>query len=532
VANPLEHVDVLVVGAGLSGIGAGYHLQANCPSKTYAILEARDCIGGTWDLFRYPGVRSDSDMHTLGYAFRPWSGAKAIADGGSILRYVRETASQYGIERQVRFRHRVVRAEWSSVEEHWVVEATRTENGETVRMTCDFLFMCSGYYRYDQGYTPELVGSERFGGRLVHPQHWPEDLDYEGKRVVVIGSGATAITLVPAMARTAAHVTMLQRSPSYVISLPAEDPVATYLRHKLPKRLAYSIVRWKNVMLTLLSFQLSRRRPAIVKAMIRRGLEAQLPAGYDIDRHFTPRYNPWDQRLCVVPDGDLFEAIGTGRVSVLTERIETFTERGLTLASGAELEADVIVTATGLNLLAVGGVEIAVDGRSIEPGKSTMYKGMMLSGVPNLAVAFGYTNASWTLKADLTCEWVCRLLRHMDRNGYGECRPLEPDRSVAREPFIDFSSGYVRRSVDQFPKQGSTRPWRLHQNYALDILALRYRRIEDGILQFSRVDRGRPECGGAWDDRVARDPPPQRLWLCASRSHELLVWRVVHVECG
>ncbi|MCW3064772.1 MAG: flavin-binding family monooxygenase [Solirubrobacterales bacterium] len=484
----LEHVDVLIVGAGLSGVGAGYHLQENLPGKTYAILEARDAIGGTWDLFRYPGIRSDSDMYTLGYAFKPWEEAKAIADGPSILSYVRQTASDNGIDEHIRFHHRVVRAEWSTADARWTVEARRgdtRETVETVRITCGFLFMCSGYYRYDRGYTPEFAGMERFGGRIVHPQHWTDDVDYAGKRVVVIGSGATAVTLVPAIAERAAHVTMLQRSPSYIVSLPAEDAIANFLRRVLPARIAYGIVRWKNVLLTMASFQLSRRRPRVMKAIVRKGLERQLPPGYDLDTHFKPRYDPWDQRLCLVPNGDLFEALRAGSASVVTDQIDTFTESGLTLTSGAELEADLIVTATGLNLLALGGMEIAVDGREVALPETMSYKGMMLSGVPNLAIALGYTNASWTLKCDLTCGYVCRLLEHMDARGYRACTPLNRDPSVEAQPFIDFSSGYVLRSIDKFPKQGSKPPWRLYQNYARDILTLKFGAVEDGVMEFT-----------------------------------------------
>jgi monooxygenase len=481
----LEHFDVLIVGAGLSGVGAGYHLQANCPGKTYAILEARDCIGGTWDLFRYPGIRSDSDMFTLGYSFRPWREAKAIADGPSILSYVRQTAAENGIEERVRFHHRVTRAEWSSQENRWTVEAYRSDTGEIVALTCGFLLMCSGYYRYDEGYTPDFPGTESFRGRIVHPQKWTEDIDYAGKRVVVIGSGATAVTLIPAIAESAEHVTMLQRSPSYVVSLPAEDPIANFVRRLLPAKLAYSLVRWKNVLVTMLVFQLSRRRPGLVKALVRRGVEKRLPQGFDVDTHFKPSYGPWDQRLCLVPDGDLFDAICDGRASVVTDHIETFTEDGLKLASGAELEADLIVTATGLNLLTLGGMQIAVDGREVDVSQTMSYKGMMLGGVPNLAMAFGYTNASWTLKCDLTCGYVCRLLNHMEEQGFRQCTAVNSDPSITELPFIDFSSSYVQRSIHLFPKQGSRAPWRLYQNYALDILALRYGAIDDGAMQFS-----------------------------------------------
>jgi monooxygenase len=484
-AEPLEHVDVLIVGAGLSGIGAACHLQANCPGKSYTILEARDRIGGTWDLFKYPGIRSDSDMYTLGYVFKPWKESKSIADGSSILNYVRETAVDNGVESKIRFNQRVARAEFSSADARWTVEVVRTDTGESTRMSCSFLFLCSGYYRYDEGYTPEFPGSERFAGQIVHPQHWSEDIDYAGKRVVVIGSGATAVTLVPSMARDAAHVTMLQRSPSYIVSLPAEDPIAKALRRFLPAKLAYPIMRWKNVLLTMASFQLSRRRPQAMKALVRKGLERQLPAGYDIDKHFKPNYDPWDQRLCLVPNGDLFDAIAGGSASIVTDRIETFTETGVKLVSGAEIEADVIVTATGLNLLVLGGLEFCVDGQEIALADTMSYKGMMLSGTPNMAFALGYTNASWTLKCDLTCEYVCRLLNHMDAHGYTQCVPRRRDPSVTEQPIIDFSSGYVQRSIDKFPKQGSKAPWRLHQNYALDILNLRLGSLTDGTMEFS-----------------------------------------------
>ncbi len=478
---PTEHFDVLVVGAGISGVAAGCHLKDKCPGKAFAILEARGAVGGTWDLFRYPGVRSDSDMYTLGYRFRPWPDAKTIADGSSILEYVRSTAREHGVDGAIRFHHRVVRAQWSSADARWTVEVERTDTGETVVFTCGFLFGCTGYYRYDEGYKPRFEGTERFGGRIVHPQEWPEDLDYAGRRVVVIGSGATAVTLVPAMAREAAHVTMLQRSPSYVVSLPGEDPLARTLHRFLPRRLVYPIVRWKNVAMTMASFELSRRRPRVAKALIRKAVQRRLPRGYDVDTHFRPRYDPWDQRLCLVPDGDLFEAISAGRASVVTDRIETFTEKGLRLASGAELEADVIVTATGLNLLPVGGIALTVDGRDVELPEKITYKGMMLEGVPNMAFAVGYTNASWTLKCELTCEYVCRLLNHMDAHGQRICLPRNRDPSVVPEPLIDFSSGYVVRSIAKFPKQGSRIPWRLYQNYPRDILMLRHGPVGDGV---------------------------------------------------
>ena len=482
---PNEHFDVLVVGAGLSGIGAGYHLQTECPNRTYAIFEGRDTLGGTWDLFRYPGIRSDSDMYTLGYSFRPWEEAKAIADGPSILNYVRQTAKDNGIDKKIRFQHRVKRASWSSEDSRWTVEAERGPSNETIRVTCNFLFMCSGYYNYEAGYTPEFAGRERFQGRIVHPQKWSEDIDYAGKRVVVIGSGATAVTLVPAMAEKAAHVVMLQRSPSYVLSLPGEDILANALRRYLPSTVAYGITRWKNVLLTMAFYQVSRRWPDFMRGLIRKGTIAALGENYDVDTHFKPKYNPWDQRMCLVPDADLFRALKKGTASVVTDEIETFTEKGLKLKSGAELEADLVVTATGLDLLAYGGMKLVVDGEEIELNKKIGYKGMMLSGVPNFASALGYTNASWTLKCDLTCEYVCRLLNHMEKHGYQVCTPRQNDPSVEAAPWIDFTSGYVQRAIDTFPKQGSRRPWKLYQNYALDIVSLRFGRIDDGVMQYS-----------------------------------------------
>jgi len=484
VTTTTEHVDVLIIGAGLSGIGAAHHLQSAFPDRTYAILEGRDAIGGTWDLFRYPGVRSDSDMHTLGYRFRPWTQAKAIADGPAILRYIRDTATEAGIDRHIRFGYRVQRAAWSTQDARWTVEAVH--GGEPVRLTTSFLYLCTGYYRYDTGHAPPFPGIERFGGTVVHPQRWPENLDYTGKKVVVIGSGATAVTLVPAMADRAAHVTMLQRSPTYILALPAEDAIANGLRRLLGARRAYPIVRWKNVLIGTLIYQLSRRRPRIVQSMLRKAAIRQLPPGYDVDTHFKPRYQPWDQRLCLIPDGDLFAAISQGRVSVVTDHVAGFTEAGLRLQSGTELAADVVVTATGLQLLVFGGIRLAVDGREVKLPETMAYKGMMLTGVPNFAFTVGYTNASWTLKADLVSEYVVRLLRYLDTHGYDQAVPANDDPTVTERPLLDFQAGYVLRSIDEFPKAGSRAPWQLGMSYAHDVLNLRHGRLDDGAMRFSR----------------------------------------------
>jgi monooxygenase len=481
---PGEHLDVLIIGAGLSGIGAAHHLQSAFPDRTYAILEARDAIGGTWDLFRYPGVRSDSDMYTLGYRFRPWTQAKSIADGPAILRYIRDTATEAGIDRRIRFGHRVVRAAWSTPEARWTVEAVH--RGEPVRLTTDFLYVCTGYYRYDGGHAPRFPGLDRFAGTVIHPQHWPDDVDYTGKRVVVIGSGATAVTLVPALADRAAHVTMLQRSPTYILSMPTEDAMAGGLRRLLGARRAYPVVRWRNIVLGTLIYRLSRRRPGIVKSMIRKGARRQLPPGYAVDTHFKPSYQPWDQRLCLVPDGDLFAAIRAGRASVVTDHIAEFAEAGIRLASGAELAADIVVTATGLRLLALGGIELTVDGRPVNLPETLAYKGMMLSGVPNFVFTIGYTNASWTLKADLVSDYVVRLLRYLDTHGYDQCVPTNDDPTVTERPLLDFQAGYVLRSVDEFPKAGSRRPWQLGMSYAHDLLTMRHGPIDDGAMRFSR----------------------------------------------
>ena len=483
-----EHFDVLVVGAGLSGVGAGYWLQNLCPNKSYAIIEARERKGGTWDLFRYPGIRSDSDMFTLGYSFKPWTDPKAIADGPSILRYIEETARENGIDEKIRYSQRMISADWSSEDARWTV-AIETPNGRA-SYTCGFLYMCSGYYRYDHGYLPAFAGMGDFGGQIVHPQAWPENLDYAGKRIIVIGSGATAMTLVPEMAKSAAHVTMVQRSPTYVVARPSKDAVADWLRAKLPARTAYALSRWKNVLFGMYFYNLCKRKPEKVKAYLLKLVREQLPAGYDVGRDFAPRYNPWDQRLCLITDGDLFEAIRENRASIATGAIERFTEKGLRLADGREIEADIIVTATGLELQMLGGARLSVDSKPVEPGKTLNYKGMMFSDVPNMAATFGYTNASWTLKADLIGQYVCRILNLMDAKGQRIVIAHNDDPDMPVESFVDFSSGYFQRVIDQLPKQGARKPWKLYQNYAKDLLALRYGQVEDGVLRFSNPPAG------------------------------------------
>jgi cation diffusion facilitator CzcD-associated flavoprotein CzcO len=482
-----DHVDVLIVGAGISGIDAACRLRERCPGRTFAILEARGEIGGTWDLFRFPGIRSDSDMYTLSFPFRPWRGSQAIVGGGEIRDYVRDTAREYGIDRAIRFHHRVVAAEWSGPEARWHVEAERIDTGETVRLTCGFLFGCTGYYRYEAGYAPEFPGTERFRGAIVHPQTWPDDVDYAGKRVVVIGSGATAVTLVPALAGRAAHVTMLQRSPSYVISLPAVDPLARVVRRVLPDQAAYRVLRAKNSLLAILIWIFSKRRPQAMRRLIRRLAQRQLPPGFDVDTHFNPRYDPWDERMCIIPDNDLFAAISSGGVSVVTDRVETFTETGIRLASGAELEADLVVTATGLKLQPLGGMRLAVDGRAVDLADTFAYRGMQVSGVPNLAFAFGYINQSWTLGADLTALQLCRLLNHMQRHGYTTVTPRHPGDGEAGLPFAELSSGYIVRDIGAFPKQAAAEPWRREQNYAQNRRVVLRSPLDDPALEFARA---------------------------------------------
>jgi cation diffusion facilitator CzcD-associated flavoprotein CzcO len=487
-----EHLDVLIAGAGLSGICAAYYLQTRCPTKRYAIFEARSSMGGTWDLFRYPGVRSDSDMFTLGYSFRPWPEVKAIADGAAILRYLKQTAAEYGIDRTIRYEQRIVGANWSSENARWTVDVERGPSRERLQVTCGFLFICSGYYDYEAGYTPSWPGVEDFSGPIVHPQFWPEELDYAGKRVVVIGSGATAVTLVPALAERAAQVTMLQRSPSYIVSLPSVDRFANRMRRRLPGMLAHRIARWRSLMQSMYLFVVARRQPAATRGAILALTRSELGPGFDVERHFTPRYNPWEQRLCLVPDSDLFAAIRSGKASIVTDEIERFSEHGLRLCSGETLEADIIISATGLVMRLLGGAQLLVDGALVEPGKTLSYKGMMMEGVPNAATAFGYTNASWTLKAELIAAYVCRLLNHMDAHGYQQCTP-RGDATLTSEDALDFSSGYIRRAIHSLPRQGGRPPWRNHQNYLRDLLAMRFNKLDDGAMEFKAAN---PQASG------------------------------------
>lgn len=480
-----EYVDVLIVGAGVSGVGAAHHLQQRAPGKSYMILEARDGMGGTWDLFRYPGIRSDSDMHTFGYAFKPWEDGKVFADGPAIRNYVKETADESGITPNIRFKHRVLSSNWNSRTARWEVEAKRTDTGERVRVECRFLMMCSGYYRYDHGHVVHWEGEKDFAGDIIHPQHWREDYDYSGKKVVIIGSGATAVTLVPAMAEKAEHVTMLQRSPTYIAPRPSVDPVANFLRKILPRKAAYSATRIKNVLISIIFFEIAQRWPGWVKNQVHKYIRDELGEDYDIDKHFTPKYNPWDERFCAAPDGDFFQSLKKGEASVVTDHIERFTKTGIQLKSGEHLEADLIIPATGLEMLLAGGMAMQVDGREISPPETISYRGMMLSQLPNLALAFGYTNASWTLKIDLTCERVCRLLNHMDAKGYDYCVP-EPPAGIETQPLLNLQSGYIKRAEPHLPRQGTEPPWRTYQNYIQDMLAIRYGKLEDGALQFYR----------------------------------------------
>jgi len=484
-----EHVDVVVVGAGLSGIGAGYHLQTMSPDRSYVILEGRESLGGTWDLFKYPGVRSDSDMHTLGFSFKPWTEAKSIADGPSILKYLKQTVSQFGIDKHIRYGQLVTKAQWSTDDAQWTVTSTNKATGATNTYTCSFLFMCSGYYSYKKGHTPEFTGRERFKGTIVHPQEWPTDLDYAGKRVVVIGSGATAVTIVPSMADKAAHVTMLQRSPTYMVSRPDHDVLANRMRKVLPSKMAYNLTRVKNTWRQQLVYNKTRTDPNKVKQLLLGGIKMELGADYDIDKHFTPAYNPWDQRLCLVPNGDFFKSMREGKASVVTDHIASFTETGIQLASGEHLDADIIVTATGLELVTLGEMDFFVDGNQVDFAKTWTYKGFAYSDIPNLASTFGYINASWTLRSDLTAEYVCRLLNHMRKKGVVQCTPRlrEQDHNMKERPWIDgFSSGYMQRMMHRMPRQGDHEPWINPQNYRRDKKMFKHSPIDDGVMQFSK----------------------------------------------
>jgi cation diffusion facilitator CzcD-associated flavoprotein CzcO len=484
-----SHVDVLIIGAGISGIGAACRLTEELPQKSYAILEARDAIGGTWDLFRYPGVRSDSDLHTLGYQFRPWTGENAIVDGPEVLQYIRDTAAEYGVDGNIRYGCQVTGAAWESDEALWTVEATI--DGRETTMTCGWLFCASGYFRYDHGYQPHFEGQERFAGQIIHPQDWPEDLDYAGKRVVVIGSGATAVTLVPALAEQAAHVTMLQRSPSYVISVPRKDALANLLNRLLPEEMAASITRRKNIWRQRFVFSLAQSRPNLVKGFLRWSLKQQLPADYEIDRHFAPDYDPWDQRLCAVPSGDFFKSLSRGDCSVVTDQIASFSDDGIELVSGERLEAEIIVTATGLELLALGGIELSVDGRGVDLPEALVYKGAMLSEVPNFAFAIGNYNVSLTLKVGIVIDYVWRVLAYMDRCGFNSCTAVNPDPSQETRPMLDFGAGYVSRSLHLFPRQGSIEHWEMSQDLARDQRELASELTADGALKFERVASAR-----------------------------------------
>ncbi|WP_108812428.1 NAD(P)-binding domain-containing protein [Sphingorhabdus sp. Alg231-15] len=481
-----EILDVLIVGAGLSGIGAAVHLSKRCPGKNFAIVEGRERLGGTWDLFRYPGIRSDSDMYTLGYNFKPWTARKAIADAPTILTYLRETVEEYGLEEHIRYERKVTDASWSSETARWTVSLIHGD-GTTSEIECNFLFMCSGYYSYKGGYKPDFKGQDEFAGPIIHPQEWPEDLDYAGKKVVVIGSGATAVTLVPSMAETAEHVTMLQRSPTYIVSRPAEDKFALALRKFLPSKLAYGVTRWRNVLYQLFTFNLARSKPAGFKKTLLDMVREEMGEGVDM-KHFTPSYNPWDQRLCLVPDSDLFRSLKSGKASIVTDHIERFVSDGILLKSGEKIEADIIITATGLQLVNGGHTAFKIDGDPVHFGSRFNYKGVMFSDVPNLAMTFGYTNASWTLKADLTSEYICRLINLMDRKDaqIAYPHPTDPE-SMVPETIVDFSSGYIERAAADLPKQGQKKPWRLNQNYAKDIINLRHRTVDDGVMVFAKA---------------------------------------------
>ncbi len=484
VATLAEVLDVVIIGAGLSGIGAAVHLKKNCPNKSFAILEARTASGGTWDLFRYPGIRSDSDMYTFGYKFKPWTNPKSIADGKDICDYIRETATEYNIDDKIRYQHKFISADWSSRQALWSLVVEEGATGNMVTIQAKFIISGSGYYRYEKGLTPDFSDSDTFSGEIIHPQLWPEDFDYSGKEVVVIGSGATAVTLVPAMAKIANHVTMLQRSPTYVASVPEKDPMIDSLRKVFSEKIVYSITRTRNVLLGMAFFQVSQRYPEKVRSFLSKQIKKEL--GDDVDMtHFTPKYNPWDQRLCAVPDGDMFKAIREGHASIVTDHIERFTKKGILLKSGKELPADIIVTATGLDVQILGGAQLSLDGIPIDVSKKHYYKGAMLEDLPNFAMIFGYTNSSWTLKADMISEYVCKVINYMDKEGYAQATPRVNKKIEHSLPFLNLSSSYVQRVMDQVPRQGDRKPWLLYQNYFQDYRAFKFKRINDNTLVFS-----------------------------------------------
>jgi monooxygenase len=483
----MDHLDVVIVGAGISGIGAACHMEDHCPGKSYALLESRQALGGTWDLFRYPGIRSDSDMHTLGFSFKPWRAAKSIADGASIRDYLHEAVDEYEIEKKIRYNQALRRASWSTADKRWTLEIEQTDTKTTQQLSCGLLFMCSGYYNYDRGYRPDFEGAEDFKGQIVDPQFWPEDLDYADKRIAVIGSGATAMTIVPSIADTAAHVTMVQRSPTYVVSRPDQDAIANFLRKIMPAKWAYAITRFKNVQLQRFMYNRTRSNPQPIKARLLKMVQDELGEDYDVEKHFTPKYNPWDQRLCLVPNGDIFKSIREGKASVVTDHIDRFTESGIQLESGDKVEADIIVTATGLEMKVLGGVEFEMDGEAIDFADTFTYKGMMYSGVPNLVQTFGYVNASWTLRADLNSEFVCRVLNLMDKKQAKVFIPRmrEEDRDMPELPWVgDFTPNYINRVMHLFPHQSDRDPWRNTQNYTLDKKIIRHAPLEDGVLTF------------------------------------------------
>lgn len=479
-----NHFDIIIIGAGLSGIGAACHFSKNCPDKSYTVFEARDKIGGTWDLFKYPGIRSDSDMHTFSYRFKPWTHHKSISDASTILQYLEETVEEYQLNDKINFNHQMTAVSWSSQQKEWTVHGTDKITAQAVQARCNFLMLCTGYYDYEKGYTPAFKGLDNYQGQFVHPQKWTPDIQYENKEVIVIGSGATAVTLIPAMVEKAMHISMLQRSPSYMISRPLHDPFARIVHRMLPGKLAHFLSRWKNILLSMYLYRVARKYPEKTAEYIQDQVRKELPSNYDLDTHFSPNYKPWDERLCVIPDNDLFQAIKSGKCTMLTDHIDRFTADGILLQSGEEIKADLIISATGLVLKMAGGMKITVDGEEQHFSQLLNYKGLMIENIPNMAAIIGYTNASWTLKADLVCDYVCRLLKYMNENDYIYCTPKTAEKDMVKRPVIDFSSGYIQRGIDVLPKQGDQFPWRLHQNYVKDMIMLKYRKLDDNYLEF------------------------------------------------